>query len=353
MTLQRFPLTDLTNRNDGTKRSIKRPCSQAADEQSHKRPCIESLLCTEDSLPEPPLASDSELSDIECKDVFTYPSISDSDSDSAEGEDDHMFDLKNMRSRDQLYRPKANIWAVQKEIRPDMRATLIDWLYEVADNFGLQRETSMIAINYIDRFLAIEVISTERLQLLGITCLFIAMKFQEIVPVGISTMASLCDDDMVNEDAILEMEVIITGTLEWNLSPPTAFTWLRMYLEECSRSDDSPFPYPVLIHATQLIEYLHMHPSSTIYSAGVIAASGFCLYAARNDRMEEVKAVTGFSELELKPCLTLLAQMEGLFEDEEFKGRISLAIEKKGDEQIHNPIALEYVRSLFCRSPAQ
>lgn len=58
-----------------------------------------------------------------------------------------------------------------------MRAILLDWLIEVCEVYKLHRETYYLAVDYLDRFLSTNIkISKTRLQLIGITCLFVAAK---------------------------------------------------------------------------------------------------------------------------------------------------------------------------------
>ena len=55
-----------------------------------------------------------------------------------------------------------------------MRAVLVDWLVEVADEFKLQAETLYLAVSYVDRFLTVNVVTRDKLQLLGVTALRVA-----------------------------------------------------------------------------------------------------------------------------------------------------------------------------------
>lgn len=58
-----------------------------------------------------------------------------------------------------------------------MRAILLDWLIEVCEVYKLHRETYYLAVDYLDRYLSTNIkISKTRLQLIGITCLFVAAK---------------------------------------------------------------------------------------------------------------------------------------------------------------------------------
>ncbi len=70
----------------------------------------------------------------------------------------------------------------QPYIDERMRSTLIDWLVDVHLEFKLVPETLYLTINIIDRYLAKAQVKRAKLQLLGITALFIASKYEEIYP---------------------------------------------------------------------------------------------------------------------------------------------------------------------------
>ena len=61
-----------------------------------------------------------------------------------------------------------------------MRQVLINWIAEVTELFMFKREVFHTAINYLDRFLdAVDLeVSKNKFQLLGLTCLYSASKFE-------------------------------------------------------------------------------------------------------------------------------------------------------------------------------
>lgn len=69
------------------------------------------------------------------------------------------------------------------QINWSMRAILVDWLFEVADDFKLKRDTIYNAINIMDRFLQTksEIIKKNNLQGIGITALHIAAKTEVFI----------------------------------------------------------------------------------------------------------------------------------------------------------------------------
>lgn len=69
---------------------------------------------------------------------------------------------------------RATFEATQKEVTHNMRAILVDWLVEVAEEYGLRPQTLFLAIDYLDRYLTLRHVARQSLQLVGITCMFIA-----------------------------------------------------------------------------------------------------------------------------------------------------------------------------------
>lgn len=70
----------------------------------------------------------------------------------------------------------------QADINEKMRAILVDWLVEVHLKFRLVPETLYLCVNIIDRYCSIAKVSRTKLQLLGVTSLFLACKHEEIYP---------------------------------------------------------------------------------------------------------------------------------------------------------------------------
>lgn len=62
------------------------------------------------------------------------------------------------------------------QVTSAMRSELISWLGKVNRQFGYDIETFLLAINFVDRFLAVTVVSADRLQLLGLAAILVAAK---------------------------------------------------------------------------------------------------------------------------------------------------------------------------------
>ena len=68
----------------------------------------------------------------------------------------------------------------QPEMNEKMRSILVDWLIEVHHKFELMPETLYLTINIIDRFLSVKTVPRRELQLVGISAMLIASKYEEI-----------------------------------------------------------------------------------------------------------------------------------------------------------------------------
>lgn len=81
----------------------------------------------------------------------------------------------------------------QQFIDQRMRSILVDWLVEVHLKFKLVPETLYLVVNLIDRYLAKKEVTRSKLQLVGVTALFIATKYEEIYPPELRDLVYICD----------------------------------------------------------------------------------------------------------------------------------------------------------------
>jgi hypothetical protein len=88
-------------------------------------------------------------------------------------------------------------------------------------------------VNITDRFLSARVVSLVKLQLVGITRLFVASKVEEIVAPPVSHFLH-CADSSYTEFEILLAERYVLKTIDWNLSFPNPMHSLR----RISKADD-------------------------------------------------------------------------------------------------------------------
>lgn len=82
--------------------------------------------------------------------------------------------------------------SVQTDMNASMRAILVDWLVEVCQEYRLVSDTLFLAVSYLDRYLSLVPVSRSRLQLVGVTCLLLAAKYEEIYAPQVGWLSGVC-----------------------------------------------------------------------------------------------------------------------------------------------------------------
>eukprot|EP00934_Nitzschia_sp_Nitz4_P004301 Nitzschia sp. Nitz4//scaffold45_size130396//68624//70480//NITZ4_003453-RA/size130396-snap-gene-0.126-mRNA-1//1//CDS//3329552410//4291//frame0 len=118
----------------------------------------------------------------------------------------------------------------QIEINAMMRCILVDWIIEVHMRFRLLPETLHLTINLIDRYLGVrQDVPRNELQLVGVTALLIACKYEEIYPPEVRDCVYVTDRAYTRQD-VLDMEAKMVAALRFRLSVPTGHPFLVRFL---------------------------------------------------------------------------------------------------------------------------
>jgi hypothetical protein len=160
-----------------------------------------------------------------------------------------------------------------------MRSILIDWLVEVHMKFRLMPETLYLSVNIIDRYLSIVQVERQKLQLVGVTSLLIACKYEEIYPPEVKDCVYITDRAYTRQD-VLDMEAHIVKKLQFRMTVPTGHPFLVRYLH--------------IIKATKLMknlanyymERMLQEYSTLSYRPSLVAAAAVCLAMNNPDVLE-------------------------------------------------------------------
>ena len=97
----------------------------------------------------------------------------------------------------------------QPHINQKMRSILVDWLIEVHLKFKLVPETLYLTVNLIDRYLERAEVSRAKLQLVGVACLLVASKYEEIYPPELRDLVYICDRAYTRQDVSDRKKLIL------------------------------------------------------------------------------------------------------------------------------------------------
>lgn len=121
----------------------------------------------------------------------------------------------------------------QPEINEKMRMILVDWLIDVHLKFKLNPETMFLAVNIIDRYLSCvntkrssaTYVARSQLQLVGITSMLLAAKYEEIWPPEVKECVHI-SANTYTRDEVIKMERNICAALSFHLTVPTPFPFI-------------------------------------------------------------------------------------------------------------------------------
>ncbi|KAI5172632.1 G2/mitotic-specific cyclin 2 [Nematocida sp. LUAm3] len=193
--------------------------------------------------------------------------------------------LKKYQEVEVCLMPNPEYMRFQEELRWAMRTVLVEWIIDVHCKLNLLPETLYLAINLIDRFLSARVVSIGKLQLVGVSGVLVASKFQEVSSPSIETFVVLTDRSFT-ENEILRAEKYMLHCLEYRIDYPSPLNWLR----RCSRSKSVEWMANILLDISLLDEqYISYVPSimgsACSYVAHILMKSGeldvfyhFCRY---------------------------------------------------------------------------
>jgi len=189
---------------------------------------------------------------------------------------------------------------------------------QVAEQFALHNETYAIAVNFVDRFMsAVPKVTTDQLQLIAITCLFVASKMEEYSPISASDLATAAEG-AYNVETIQKTEQFLTQKLGWNLVPPTACAWLKLFLiSACKRENTQlistlgiPFPKAQFVRLVHVLDFCTLDITSLNFLPSVVAASIFSRHFNRINKTKlsdvQLEEITGYSLSELAECIEWL-----------------------------------------------
>uniref|UniRef100_A0A8C6VZ13 Cyclin D2, a n=1 Tax=Nothobranchius furzeri TaxID=105023 RepID=A0A8C6VZ13_NOTFU len=129
--------------------------------------------------------------------------------------------LQSLLTIEERFLPQFSYFkCVQRDIQPFMRRMVATWMLEVCEEQKCEEEVFPLAMNYLDRFLAMVPIKKCNLQLLGAVCMFLASKLKETRPL---TAEKICiyTDNSIRPQELLDWELVVLGKLKWNLAAVT------------------------------------------------------------------------------------------------------------------------------------
>ncbi|GMH96123.1 hypothetical protein TrST_g4643 [Triparma strigata] len=202
----------------------------------------------------------------------------------------------------------------QADINSKMRAILIDWLIEVHMKFKLVPETLYLCVNIIDRYCQSKTVPRAKLQLVGVTALLIACKYEEIYPPEVRDCVYITDNAYTRQE-VLDMEQDMLWTLQFHITVPTAYPFLVRYLSIIRAGSLIKIASNYYTERTLQEHDMLKFPPSLVSCASVfLAFNNGEINDVDEDSMgypEALKEYSGYSMKQVQECAALIAKKVG------------------------------------------
>jgi len=220
---------------------------------------------------------------------------------------------ENSLRAESVFHIDGNYMSLQNELNFKMRALLIDWMVDVCLKFKFVDETLHIAVAIIDRFLSKKRILRSKFQLVGITSLFIASKYEETYYPEVNDFIYLTEDSY-SYDEVISMESTILKFLDFKITFPTASKFLNHYVKKISNENVISFDI-----SRYLIENSLLHGKMLKYLPSKIACSALYIANEKTGLVLKNKMLLKYCNCSLDDILECLTDLKSIVEEREPK----------------------------------
>ncbi|XP_022148719.1 cyclin-A3-1-like [Momordica charantia] len=225
----------------------------------------------------------------------------------------------HLRSMEMELQPKIPPNNIEKAQNSDssftfnrMREILVDWLVEVAEEYKLVSDTIYLTISYIDRYLSSHAVDRNKLQLLGVCCMLIASKYEEISPPHVEDFCYITDNTYITEQ-VLSMEREVRKFL-CHEGAPTIKNFLRIFTRvalENWKAPDMQFEFlSCYLAELSLLDHRCAQSLPSIVAASAIFLSRLTIQPEKHPWCLALQRYSGYKPSELKDCILAIHDLQ-------------------------------------------
>ena len=119
------------------------------------------------------------------------------------------------------------------KISKELRMKMINWMIEVLTIFKCSQETFFLSVNLLDLYIfkSKNILFNEDIHLIGLVCMFIESKFEDIYFIPISDIENTIGYNYFNKEQIKSMELKILNVISFdNIFNTSVYDFLQIYL---------------------------------------------------------------------------------------------------------------------------
>ncbi|KAI3865335.1 hypothetical protein MKW92_016194 [Papaver armeniacum] len=207
---------------------------------------------------------------------------------------------------------------IQEDITIQMRAILVDRLVKIAQVYEFVEDTLYLTVSYIDRFLSLRSVHRQRLELLGLSCMFVAAKYEEIDHPSMEEFSGITNNAGITKDEMLKMEREILRLLNFEMGNPTIKTFLRRLITRVSAQEEDSLSAVNLklkflgyyLAELSLLDYGCIKFLPSMVAASVVFLSKFTMQPKIHPWNSALRTYSGYGSFDLKDCVLAIHELQ-------------------------------------------
>lgn len=204
----------------------------------------------------------------------------------------------------------------QRDITEKMRGILVDWLIDVHNKFKLRDETLFLTVNLIDRYLSKTQVDKQRFQLLGVSAMLIACKYEEIYAPEVKDFVYVTDNAYTRDDVLI-MEAKILEEIGFSLLIHSPKLFLEKLLLGGSFTEKAKMLARYVLELSLMEFSTGKHSPCTLASASIYLSSK--LFKEGDPWPKSSASMTNLQEADVRPaakelCLLLQSAEKSQFQ---------------------------------------
>ena len=119
-------------------------------------------------------------------------------------------------------------------LSPSLRQRMVDWMIEVFSVYQSDPGTFEMSVRLLDGYLDLtkRVITDNDIHLLGLCCIYIASKIEDVIPLQMINIVEYIGHNSFSKEQILKKEIEIVNTLKFDLYIVTCRDFVHMLLND-------------------------------------------------------------------------------------------------------------------------
>ena len=152
------------------------------------------------------------------------------------------------------------------KIIPDIRTKMVNWMCEVFYAYKSNFQTYYIAVDIMDKYFNFskKKLNNKDVHLIGLTCIFIASKYEDIIPFSMKNI--LCDigKNKFTKKQILMKEKEILKTINFDIISVSTFDFVNIFIYDLKMNNLK------VVKSLNLNKYLHIMRKTCLFLSQMI-----------------------------------------------------------------------------------